>query len=328
MDGPCPQALPDPDSSRCPASAGHLFVPLRVSRFSSVPQLIFQLPILALMFALGLGLKGDWRGLLRKRAGLFGRLLLATCLLVPLLALLVLKGPLGAAVAPSAQLAIALMALCPSAPLTLRKAKDHGGDRNLAALVQVLAALTAIVSIPLLADLFRSSFGVQGWQIEPRQVAKQIALVQLLPLGLALLVRRWRPDLADRLEAPIEKLAGILLLLLIVLVVIRTLPLLAGYIPANGPALLVMVVVALGSLLLGYGLGGPGKRDRVTGSLLTSMRNPGLALLFASMYAPTPEPVKVGILCFLLIRELLTIPFLRWLKDEATLDSSSANADA
>ncbi|MCX5951406.1 MAG: bile acid:sodium symporter [Cyanobacteria bacterium] len=291
-------------------------------------QLIFKLPVFALMFALGLGLSGDWLALLRSRSGLMARLLLGSCLLVPLLTLVVLKGPLGAAVAPPAQLAIALMALCPSAPLTLRKAQEHGGDRDLAALLQVLAALTAIVSIPLLADLFRSSFGVQGWHIEPQQVAKQIISVQLLPLGLAVLVRRWRPDLANRLAAPIEKLAGLLLMLLIVVVLIKTFPLLAGYIPANGPALLVMVFVVLGSLVVGYGLGGPGRRDRVTGSLLTSMRNPGLALLFASLYAPTPEPVKVGILCFLLIRVLLSIPFLRWLRSEPVIGSPSAGAKA
>jgi len=293
-----------------------------------VVQLIFKLPVFALMFALGLGLTGDWLALLRSRSGLMARLLLGSCLLVPLFTLVVLKGPLGAAVAPPAQLAIALMALCPSAPLTLRKAQEHGGDRDLAALLQVLAALTAIVSIPLLADLFRSSFGVQGWHIEPQQVAKQIITVQLLPLGLAVLVRRWHPDLANRLAAPIEKLAGLLLMLLIVVVLIKTFPLLAGYIPANGPALLVMVLVVLGSLVVGYGLGGPGRRDRVTGSLLTSMRNPGLALLFASLYAPTPEPVKVGILCFLLIRVLLSIPFLRWLRSEPAIDSSSAAAKA
>jgi len=293
-----------------------------------VVQLIFKLPVFALMFALGLGLKGDALAIFRARPGLIARLLLGSCILVPLLALLVLKGPLGAAVAPPAQLAIALMALCPSAPLTLRKAKEHGGDRDLAALLQVLAALTAIVSIPLLADLFRSSFGVQGWHLEPQQVAKQIISVQLLPLGLALLVRRWRPDLANRLEGPIEKLAGLLLMVLIVVVLIKTFPLLAGYIPANGPALLAMVVVVLGSLVLGYGLGGPGRRDRMTGSLLTSMRNPGLALLFASLYAPTPEPVKVGILSFLLIRVLLSIPFLRWLRSEPAIDSSSAGAKA
>jgi len=293
-----------------------------------VVQLIFKLPVFALMFALGLGLTGDWLALLRSRSGLMARLLLGSCLLVPLLALVVMKGPLGAAVAPPAQLAIALMALCPSAPLTLRKAKDQGGDRDLAALLQVLAALTAIVSIPLLADLFRSSFGVQGWHIEPQQVAQQIISVQFLPLGLALLVRRWRPDLASRLEAPIEKLAGLLLMLLIVAVLIKTYPLLAGYIPANGPALLVMVLVVLGSLVVGYGLGGPGRRDRVTGSLLTSMRNPGLALLFASLYAPTPEPVKVGILCYLLIRVLLSIPFLRWLRSQPEIGSPSAAAKA
>jgi predicted Na+-dependent transporter len=294
--------------------------------FHPVVQLIFKLPVFALMFALGLGLTGDWLALLRSRPGLIAKQLFASCLLVPLLALVVLKGPLGAAVAHPAQLAIALMALSPSAPLTLRKVKKHGGDRDLAALVQVLAALIAIVSIPLLADLFRSSFGVMGWQIEPQQVAKQIISVQLLPLTLALLLRRWRPDLANRLETPIEKLAGLLLVLLILVVLIKTFPLLAGYIPANSPALLVMVLVVLGSLALGYGLGGPNRRDRVTGSLLTSMRNPGLALLFASLYAPTPEPVKVGILCFLLIRVLFSIPFLRWLGKEPAIDSSPAAA--
>lgn len=278
------------------------------------------------MFALGLGLTGDWPALIRSRPGLIAKQLFASCLLVPLLALALLKGPLGAAVAPPAQLAIALMAICPSAPLTLRKVKEHGGDQDLAAVVQVLAALVAIVSIPLLADLFRSSFGVQGWSIEPQQVAKQIISVQFLPLTLALLVRRWRPDLASRLETPIEKLAGLLLMLLIVVVLIKTFPLLAGYIPANGPALLVMFLVVLGSLVLGYGLGGPGRRDRISGSLLTSMRNPGLALLFASLYAPTPEKVKVGILCFLLIRVLLSIPLLRWLRSKPSIDSSPVTA--
>ena len=301
-------------------------LPLDVSRISPLAQLIFKLPVFALMFALGLGLTGDALVIFRTRPGLIARLLFGSCILVPLLALLVLKGPLGAAMAPPARLAIALIAVCPSAPLTLRKAREHGGNWNLAALIQVLAAMTAIVSIPLLADLYSSSFGVQDWDIKPQQIAKQIISVQLLPLGLAILVRRWRPDLASRFEGPIEKLAGLLLMLLIVVVLIKTFPLLAGYVPANGPALLAMALVVLGSLVLGYGLGGPGRSHRVTGSLLTSMRNPGLALLFSSLYVQTPEPVKVGILCYLLINMLLSIPFLRWLGKEPAIDSSPAAA--
>jgi predicted Na+-dependent transporter len=289
-----------------------------------VAQLIFKLPVFALMFALGLGLKGEGLDLLRRRPALIARLLVASCILVPLLALVVLKGPLGAAMAPSARLAIALIAVCPSAPLTLRKAKEQGGSRDLAALIQVLAAITAIVSIPLLADFFSSSFGVQEWDIKPQQIANQIISVQLLPLMLAILVRRWRPDLADRLEGPIDKLAGLLLILLMVAVLIMAYPLLAGYIPANGPALLAMALVVLGSLILGYVMGGPGRRHQVTGSLLTSMRNPGLALLFTSLYVPTPEPVKVGIVCYLLINMLLSIPFLRWLRKEPAIGSSPA----
>lgn len=63
-------------------------------------QLIFKLPVFALMFALGLGLTQNWLTLLRSRPGLIAKQLIASCLLVPLLALVLLKGPLGAAVAP------------------------------------------------------------------------------------------------------------------------------------------------------------------------------------------------------------------------------------
>jgi hypothetical protein len=42
------------------------------------------------------------------------------------------------------------------------------------------------------------------------------------------------------------------------------------------------------------------------------MRNPGLALLLAGIYAPEVPAVKLGILVYLLITVVLSIPFLRW----------------
>jgi hypothetical protein len=42
------------------------------------------------------------------------------------------------------------------------------------------------------------------------------------------------------------------------------------------------------------------------------MRNPGLALLFASLYGQDLPGVKLGILAYLLTTVILSIPFLRW----------------
>ena len=48
-------------------------LPLDVSRISPVAQLIFKLPVFALMFALGLGLTENWLELLRSRPGLIAK---------------------------------------------------------------------------------------------------------------------------------------------------------------------------------------------------------------------------------------------------------------
>lgn len=275
-------------------------------------RILVPLTLFAIMFALGLGLRGDLSDTLRQRRWLVLRVLLATCVLVPLVALLLLKLPAAQYLSPTARFGIALMALCPSAPLTLRKAGRKGGDRKLAALLQVAAAVTAILSIPLVVDLFRSTFAVQGWEILPRQVARQVGLSQLLPLGLGLGLRRWRPALADRLQGPLERIADLLFLLLVVAVLALTAHLLVPFAASEGLALLFMALMVVVALAIGVLVSGPGRQERTTVALVTSMRNPGLALLFAGLYAPQEARLNLAIVAYLLLTILLSVPFLLW----------------
>ncbi len=276
------------------------------------PSVLVPSTLFTIMFALGVGLPLDGFSRWQQHPGLLLRGLLGTCMLVPLVAVALLLWPPTLALSQPARFAIALMAVCPSAPLLLRKAGKQGGDRSLAALLQVGAALVAILSIPLLANLITHIFGVSGWAIEARHVAGQVALIQLLPLLLGLLLRRFAPQWASRLEAPLDRIANVLLLLLVLVVLVKTAPLLATYVGANLVALPVMGTLVLISLALGYGLADRDPQQRVTLALVTSMRNPGLALLLAGTYAPEVPAVKLGILMYLLITVLLSIPFLRW----------------
>jgi predicted Na+-dependent transporter len=276
------------------------------------PPLLVTATLFAIMFALGVGLPLDGLGRWQQHRGLLLRGLIGTCLLVPVAAALLLLLPPTMSLSQPARFSIALMAVCPSAPLLMRKAGKQGGDRILAALLQVAAALAAIITIPLLASGFTRIFGVEGWQVQSQHVAAQVALVQLLPLLLGLLVRRFAPSWASRLEKPLDRLANGLLLLLVLVVLLKTAPLLVTYVGANLIALPVMAALVLISLALGYGLANRDPCLGVTLALVTSMRNPGLALLLAGIYAPEMPAVKLGILVYLLITVLLSIPFLRW----------------
>jgi len=285
-------------------------------------RLLIPLTLFTIMFALGVGLKGEGLATLRRRPALFLRVVIGSCLLVPLVALLLLHLPLSQSLSAPARFAIALMAISPSAPLLLRKAGRQGGDRELAATLQVLAALVAIVSIPLMADVFRAAFSVSDWDIVPAQVAPQVAKAQVLPLLLGLALRHWWPVLADRIVAPLQRIADLLLLLLTGLVLAVAGRQLVPFLLANALALPFMAVMVLASLAIGLLLAGPAPQERITTSLVTSMRNPGLALLFASLYGQGLQGVKLGILAYLLITVILSIPFLRWRRAQHRLEGA------
>ena len=279
--------------------------------------LLIKTSLITLMVSMGLGLRLEELTKYRHRPWLILRVMLGSCVLVPLVALAVLKLPISQQMSAGARFGIALMALSPSAPLTLRKAGKQGGDHQLAALLQVAAALLAVVSIPLLGDLFRTAHHVQGWDIQPAQVALQVGLVQVLPLTGGLLLAHWRPDLGARWALPIQKIAFLVTLLVLGLILIMVLPTLLSFFIGNLLAVGVMVLMTAAALGIGYALGGGNRSERLTTALVTSMRNPGLAMLFAVTYGQNIEWVKWAIVTYLLVTILASIPFLRWARKTA-----------
>ena len=277
----------------------------------NVVSLLVPLTLFTVMLALGVGLPLQAFRQWRQTWPLVLRLELATCLLVPLLAWLLLLTPPAGQLSQEVRMAIALMAACPSAPLLLRKAGKTGGDASLAGFLQVLAAVLAIITVPLLAQAGERVFGLEGWDVLPRHVARQVASVQLLPLLVGLSLRQLWPERIRRLQGPLDRVANGLLLLLLLAVLIRTSPLLLAFAQANFTGLFWMAVVVAASLALGYALGGGAGDRKLTAALVTSMRNPGLALLLANTYAPQLPGIKIGILTYVLITLLLSIPLIR-----------------
>ncbi len=279
---------------------------------TTAATMLVPITLFTVMLALGMGLPTNgWRDW-RRHWPLFLRVEMLTCLVIPLAIWLLLCVPAAHRLGAEARHAIALMALCPSAPLIVRKAGKSGGDAALAAQLQIAAALIAIVTVPLLAQVGQHLFGVHGWDILPRHVALQVAQIQLLPLLLGLTLRRRAPALSERLQAPLDRVANLLLVLLVIAVLLKAAPLLLSFAKANGLALVVMALSVTGSLLLGWVAAGPQVEQRATVALVTSMRNPGLALLLSNRHAPQLGEVKLGILLYVLVTVVLSIPVLHW----------------
>ena len=136
-------------------------------------------------------------------------------------------------------------------------------------------------------------------------------LVQGVPLALGVLVRRTRPRLAEKLEGPLDRAANLLLLVLTTLILVRSWPLLQAFLAANLPGIGCIALMVLLALAIGWLLSGPGLQERTTVAVVTSTRNPGLALLFASTHAADVSGLKLAILVYVLVTLLLSLPFLR-----------------
>ncbi len=279
---------------------------------TSLLLLLIKGSLISLMVALGLQLLPQRLAAHQRRPWLVLRVVLGSCVLVPLVALTLLKLPLTQQLSPGARLGIALMALSPSAPLTLRKAGAKGGDAHLAAVLQVAAALVAVVSIPLLSDVFRAVFQVRGWDLQPGPVAVQVGLVQVLPLSAGLLLGRWKPELGARWAGLVQKIAMAITLIVVGIILVMVLPQLSAFLKANPLAIPAMGAMTAAALAIGYGLGGADRNERLTTALVTSMRNPGLALLFAVSHGRTIPGLKLAIVTYLLVTILASIPFLHW----------------
>ncbi|MGC5198120.1 hypothetical protein, partial [Aphanothece microscopica] len=219
--------------------------------------------------------------------------------------------------------AMALMLVCPSAPLILFRVRSSGGTAELAARLQIAAALAAILSIPLMAIVFKAGAGAQGWEVDgwdihPAGVALQVLKVQVLPVLAGVLLGQWQPEWAQRWSGVLGKLATLLLVLMLVVLLALSARQLVPFLLQNRVGLAAMAALSVLSLAVGYGLAGRDPLERRTVALVTGMRNTGLAADLALSYAPRtilPELIP-GILSYVLITVIVSTLFLGWQKRE------------
>ena len=116
-------------------------------------------------------------------------------------------------------------------------------------------------------------------EIDPSGIIGALLITQLLPLMVGLVTRHWRPQFAERLLGPFELASKILNLSAVGLILVTQFHMLSE-IRARG--FVGMLMLLAGSLIIGWLAGAPGRDNRKTMALTTSLRNVGLGLVIVT----------------------------------------------
>jgi BASS family bile acid:Na+ symporter len=227
--------------------------------------------------------------------------LVANFLLVPLVTvgLLYLFAP-----QPMIAAGFLILAVCPGAPVGPLFASIAKADVPAAiGKMVILAGLSAVLSPLLLAGLLSRLGTDNELHVSYLSIVRTLLVTQMLPLMIGIGIYERAPRLAAWIAKPLNLLANLALLAVVVLLLIDQYETLAD-IRMRG--WLGMLLLLAASLAIGWLCGGPSLATRKSLSLTTSARNAAVGLVIASQsFAGTPA--MPAVVAFALVSTLGTL---------------------
>jgi BASS family bile acid:Na+ symporter len=241
----------------------------------------------------------NWR---RLTPGIWARLLLATFIVPPALALL-LGWVLPIDVA--AMGGLYLIAVAPGAPLMTRNAAKRGFDLQLTASYQVWGALVAPIAIPLLVGAGAWLAGRGAVWISPLEVLAIVAQKQFAPLLAGMALMHFAPGFSAKMRRPLNVTGNLVLTIALIALLIKL-----------GPALLaVSKWVAIAALALAAGCVSAARLlipSAPTLAISNVNRHVGLALLLTFAHFQNAQRALPAIAAYALAAPLIMALYAKW----------------
>ena len=233
------------------------------------------------MLAMGLTLTvGQILDPLRDLA-LVGKALLANFVIVPLLAYVIL---LVIPLTDAQSIGLLLLATAAGAPFLPKLVELAKADVAFGVGLMVLLMVVTVVYVPLVLPVL-----LPGVQVDPREIASSLVVLMLLPLAVGLFVRARYEALAETLQPTVNQISSTALVFLLVLMLILNFRTLISVIGTG--VLLAFAILIVGSLGVGWLLGGPSTETRPVVGLGTAQRNVSAALVVGAANFDDPNVV-------------------------------------
>jgi BASS family bile acid:Na+ symporter len=213
-------------------------------------QVVLPAALFIIMLGMGLSLKlADFKLVVAKpKAVLLG--VTAQMLMLPLLAyIIVLALDLNGALA----MGVLILALCPGGTTSNLYTYLAKGDIALSVTLTSVVSLIAPFTVPFMIVVFMGLVMGEGQQIELPilKTIIQLVVITIIPIGLGMVINRYKPDFSARAENPVKIFSVVFLLLIVVGIVAKNINHMADYFSQAGVASLLLNVSCM---VLGYGL--------------------------------------------------------------------------
>jgi len=279
--------------------------------------LTLQVSIMAIVFGFGLNTTLADMLYLVRRPGLLVRSLLAMWVIVPAIAVgLVRMFDLP----PKVEVVLVALAISPVPPLLPKKQTKAGGQASFGVGLMAILCLLSIVAVPLLLDILGRVFD-RSLAIAPAAIAGLVAKAVLAPLAAGMILRALLPRAAERIAKPVMVVATVLLLLAALVLIVAAAPAIRAVI--DGPTVLAMVILTVAGLAVGHWLGRPDPEHSTVLALSAACRHPAIALAIAATNFPD-ERFGAIILLYVLVNALAVVPYLMWRKKRAATAAPAA----
>lgn len=292
-----------------------------VSIAGSLATLMITVFLVTVMFSIGLEVRvGECLTVLRNRRLMLSALV-ANFLLVPLLGLGIAK---ILPMPPAIGTGFLLLAAAPGAVFAINFTRTmRDSVPTAAALLFLLTALSIAVSPPLVSILL----GMDRPMTVPYEEHLRVLLLYIaFPLLGGFVLTRWNRKLAQALRRPASICAGILFATGVVLM-LSTRSAAMKKIGTN--AIFAMLLLIVGSMVVGWMMGGPTRSTRRVMAVNTSMRNVALCLAIAAR-SFSDKQVTVAVVAFSALmlppNFIFTIYQGRKVKKEARLAAQSSTS--
>jgi predicted Na+-dependent transporter len=246
-----------------------------------------------------------------KNARLVILALLANFVLVPLLAYGITRVvPLD----QSLQIGLIVLSTVAGAPFLVKEVQAAKGNLSLGVGLMFLLMIVTIFYVPLVLPLLLPGVAVNAWDI-----AKSLIMTMLIPLVLGLLFRSSSPQDAQHWAPLMNKVSGVALLLMLVTGLGLNISNIISLIGSRG--FLALFLFVIGSLVIGFILGGRDPAVRSVMGLGTAQRNVAAAILVTSLNFPGTMTLPY-VLVASIVLPLILIPTARGLGRRSAADSA------
>lgn len=270
-------------------------------------QILVKATIFSLMLSTGVNLSLEKMLSFWQKPALLFRALFAVVVLVPLVVFILLK---WFQLPPEVMIGLVLLAASPGAPLTTKRSQMAGARFRYSASLQLTLALLAVMITPITLNIFAVSFQEISGQVKILEVAKQVVMVQFLPIVLGLLLQKYGAKYAEAIARPLTIISNGLFVVLIILASIVGLPLMFKLWGLPLVAIAVIVILSLG---IGHILGGPDQERQSVVAISCIARNVGLAL-FIAVLNNVEKQVVPTLISYLVLGSVFGILYSIWYK--------------